>query len=311
MELFQWFSTDRSPPSPYGGNKELRLWPAFLSLLLAVLLCRPVFAIDPKGSLEVSSQPRHEYERSASISVFPLEFPGGTALTLIAPVSLSPLSRRLSDVLRSSHDRFSTLFGSIPSFSTSIRLMDPESFQITTGAPSWTNALYFRGQILIPVPESAGSDYENMARSVRHEYLHAVINSLSGGHCPGWLDEGLAQWAEGPENPALRPALARYLATKKPVPLSLLLGGFTRLERDMVAAAYAQSLIAAQAIIDTFGFLKIRRYLDALRENHDRPIAFLDAFDISENAFEKKLNVKLTHWSDSMAQARARMALDR
>jgi len=281
------------------------------SYLLALLIAWPtaVSIADPRGSLDQQANPGHPKSHTVGVDVTALELSGGSSLKVISPAAFGPWRATLTSVLESAHRRLTSLFGEIPSFATSLRLMDVETFHLMTGAPYWTNALFYKGQILIPVSDISSEELENLARSVRHEYVHAVIHALAAGQCPGWLDEGLAQWAEGPENPALRPALARYLEHMPPLPLKLLQGGFTRLDRSMVAAAYAQSLIAAQATIDTFGFAKIRQFFDQLRAGHEYSRAFSQSFGMNEKTFENKLHLKLKHWSSSMQQARAQLRL--
>lgn len=236
---------------------------------------------------------------SAKLKVSPVTLPRGSSLTLISPEHWSPLGKRLTAALEKAHQRFESLIGPLPPVKTSLRLIDEDTFYLITGAPGWTNALFYRGQIIIPLAESGNFDYENIVRSIRHEYTHAIIHALSGGKCPGWLDEGLAQWAEGSENPALKPALANYLKHEKPIGFDKLQGGFTRLDAKMVAAAYAQSLIAAQALNETFGFAKIRSYLLALKENSNSQAAFKAAFAISQEDFEKRVSGKLVRWSET------------
>lgn len=236
--------------------------------------------------------------RSYSIVIPPpLSLKGGSSLSILYPKQWQNLAENIKSTILIAHDQFSEMFGKIPSFSSSIRLMDEESFYLSTGAPSWTNALFYKGQILIPVPEKGKIDLENIVRSVKHEYTHAVINALSDGKCPGWLDEGLAQWAEGSENPALRPALSRYLKNNQPVSLNLLQNGFTKLETRMVPAAYAQSLFATQTMISSYGLPSIAKYLRNLRDGEEKSEAFSNTFELAEYEFETYLAKGLGDWA--------------
>lgn len=286
-----------------GFKRRLGTWLWFIALLLSVAL-HPLYGQTEDGLLnEGDSRGRLASQLVtpdySKLRVSPVSLHGGSSLMVISPEQWSPLGQKLTKTLERTHQRFETLLGALPSLNTSVRLMDQESFHLITGAPQWTNALYYRGQIIIPLSQSTRLDHENITRSLRHEYTHAVIHALSEGKCPGWLDEGLAQWAEGPENPALKPALANYLKEHRPVALDMLQGGFTRLETGMVAAAYAQSLIGAQAVIETFGFKRIRNYLISLRESENKSSAFLKNFVMTETDFEKKLDLKLTRWAES------------
>jgi hypothetical protein len=206
------------------------------------------------------------------------------------------LGKHLIATLERTHSHYETLFGEIPGFAVTVRLLDEETFFLSTGAPRWTNALYYRGQIMIPLPVTSQIDFDNVSRSVRHEYTHAVIHALSNGKTPGWIDEGLAQLAEGLENPALRQALYDFLRSNQPVSFQLMQGGFTKLESGMVAAAYAQSLIAAEALVETFGFSKLRRYFTALRGDSDHHEAFRRVFGMPEHVFEDRFVRKLNRW---------------
>ncbi|MCB0334116.1 MAG: hypothetical protein KDD55_11490 [Bdellovibrionales bacterium] len=234
---------------------------------------------------------------SARLRYAPLALPGGSQLTVISPEQWSPLADKLSGQLAHLHDYFSELFGPLPPFTTSIRLMDAQRFYQETGAPEWTNAMYYREQIIIPLVANEPVDLKNLNRSLRHEYAHAVVHALSDGRCPGWLDEGIAQWAEGKENPALRPALLNWLEVRNPVPLSLLQGGFTKLESDMVPAAYAQSLFAANTLITTYGFSKIREYFKALSAEKTKSKAFHWNFRLTEAHFESRLAEIMQQWA--------------
>jgi len=230
------------------------------------------------------------------LTVSPVTLNGGGSLTLISPERWSTLADEVVSALKAVHHELSGMFGPIPAFKTSIRLTDQDSFHRSTGAPTWTNALYYRGQILIPLSLTEDPDIDNVRRSVRHEYTHAVINALSAGRAPGWLDEGIAQWIEGEENPALRPALARWLQDNDPVPLSLMQGGFTKMSADMVPAAYAQSLFSATVVINTFGFGDIRTYLESLKQGMDKDAAFAYGFSLDTASFERRLGRTLRSW---------------
>ena len=229
--------------------------------------------------------------------VEPSSLRDGSVITLITPAKWSSIGGILVETLKTVHIEFTQQLGDLIPINTSLRVLPETLFYQTTGAPSWTNALYYRGQVFIPLSEKSALDQGNLIRSARHEYVHAIINGLSAGKCPGWLDEGLAQSAEGPENPALRPALVRYLKNSNPLPFSMLQGGFTRLETRSVAAAYAESLIATLAIKKTFGFQSIRSYLDNLRNGDDKQVAFKNAFGVSEAHFEGVMNQKLGDWA--------------
>ncbi len=233
------------------------------------------------------------------VAFAPMSLRGGSTLTLISPQAWAPLAEKIRAVLESTHDNYANLLGEVPAFTTAVRLMDEDTFFAATGAPRWTNAMYYKSQIIIPLAANTQIDMDGLTRAIKHEYTHAIIHALSGGRCPGWLDEGLAQWAEGSENPALRPALKIWVRERGAVPLALLQGGFTRLEQKMVPAAYAQSLYAAYVVLDSFGFSTLRNFFDGLRDGRTKSEAFERSFGVSEISFETQLQASLKKWSAS------------
>ncbi len=285
-----------------------RTWRALgrSTLLVALTLCGALVTAHAHDN-EPGSQPpsRARYalpDVDGALRFTPLTLSDGSKLTLISPRRWGDIAEDISAELTETHLQLTKLFGSVPPFRSSVRLMDEPSFYELTGAPAWTNAMFFRGEIIIPLSTSKPIDLENLHRSVKHEYSHAVFSALSGGMIPGWIDEGLAQWIEGDENPALRNSLKHYLQRASPVPLALLQGGFTKLESQMVPAAYAQSLLAVQAMIKAYGIEKISLYLGLLREEVDKEAAFYTAFGITESDFENRLRNTLVTWAHPTEQ---------
>lgn len=234
---------------------------------------------------------------SGRLRFTPIDLSNGSRLTLISPSEWSETSKKLIKTVYDTHEEFTQLFYEVPAFSTSVRLMDEDEFFSLTGAPSWTNALFFRGQIIIPLSLKTPIDLDNLNRSVRHEYTHAILSALSGGHLPGWLDEGLAQIFEGSESPGLRDALRAWLTTHDTVPLSLLQGGFTKLDQEMVPAAYAQSLLATRVLLERSSYKALGNYFLMLREGVDREAAFATAFPFTMEEFEVQLRKALKRWA--------------
>jgi hypothetical protein len=284
------------------------------ALCLALLLHVPAQCSADDHSHDHSSllQRRGRYvalDTNSPLRFTPVTMNDGSRLTLISPSHWSDIATEISSELVLTHQQLTTLFGSIPPFRSSVRLLDERSFYDLTGAPAWTNAMFFRGEIIIPLSTKEPLDLENLQRSVKHEYSHAVFSALSGGAIPGWLDEGLAQWIEGDENPALRNSLRSYLMTSEPVPLALLQGGFTKLTPRMVPAAYAQSLIAVQALLKAYGIEKIGEYLNLLRQQVSKDAAFEAAFTIPEQEFEARLHTTLRAWSGTSRPTSPRVSV--
>ncbi len=284
------------PQRPLAELRKGPLSSLLSALSVGILLYVGIAAADPK-----SSDQRARFiaptDEDSPLRFTPLDLADGSKLTLISPSRWSDLAEELVVSLNRTHNEYTDRFERIPAFSTAIRLMDEDAFYELTGAPTWTNAMFFRGEIIIPLSNTKPIDIDNLDRSVRHEFTHAILSSMSGGQIPGWLDEGIAQWAEGQEHPALRKALKSWLKHHNPVPLGRLQGGFTKLEPTMVPAAYAQSLLASKAMIKAFGFERIGDYLTSLRKGVDSPTAFESAFGLTLEDFEEKLGESLQTWA--------------
>jgi hypothetical protein len=65
----------------------------------------------------------------------------------------------------------------------------------------------------------------------------------------------------------------------------------------MVPAAYAQSLLATNALIEYYGFDLITAYLAMLRAGTEKSLAFETAFRVSPDIFEEKLALALKKWA--------------
>lgn len=288
------------------GPRILRAQAVFAA---AVAVCCLLFSAHAEstptlGALEADSSSRAAPSALARLTVSPLALSGGSSLTVISPESWTTLSDLVENGLEATHKRLTNLFGQLPPVSASVRLMTMAAFTRATGAPEWTNALYVRGQILIPIGAEQLKDHQSIVRSVSHEYTHAVVSALSKGKAPGWLDEGLAQWIEGEENPVLKPALYEWLSDNDPIPLAQLQGGFTKLPAETVPAAYAQSLLSTTIVLNTYGFDGVRTFFDALRAGSDQQDAMELAFNVSGDEFEARLSKTLVHWRNTQSRGR-------
>ena len=118
---------------------------------------------------------------------------------------------------------------------------------------------------------------------LRHEFTHALVDSLSGGRTPTWLNEGLARILEHPEGSVqsgeLRP---------QQVPASLLdlPTEFLALPPDAAEAAYNGSYEATKHLIRQFGFNRVRNFLRSLSRTSKFSTAFLRAFGARFEEFD-------------------------
>jgi len=142
--------------------------------------------------------------------------------------------------------------------------------QEVTSSPKWVRGL-FDGRIHLSIEELAG-DLTARQAALRHEYTHAVVHRLSGGHAPTWLTEGLALYFEGGDMVRHREDPRRQARTR--LPLTSLHGSFLTLEARSARLAYAESYGATRALVQRHGLTGVRRLLETLAVVPDLATAF-------------------------------------
>lgn len=209
----------------------------------------------------------------------------------LASHSLSVLDQTFEDLEH--------IFATAPTRKVVLKFLSPAEFRRQTGAPAWTSAMFYRDEITVPMAEDKAIDYDELGRALRHEYVHAFVAEVSKYRCPAWLDEGVAQLIEGEANPLLAPALRKWVVRNPAIPLDWLHNGFTTLDSAVVPAAYAQSLFAARALVDTEGYSAVLEYLKGLGAGLEEPDAFERAFHQKKAKFENDLTPAMRKWAAS------------
>lgn len=206
------------------------------------------------------------------------------------------LAINIANMVREFHKTFTTLFTQLRPVTTNIILIDKNLFYIKTASPSWVQALFYKEHIYIPTDDNKPIDYMKLYRSLKHEYSHAVIYALSSGSCPGWIDEGIAQWFEGVNIETKRNVLKSWLKYRPLIPLKRLHKGFISLPPDKAQIGYAQSLFAVEDLIKSYGISRFNVFFQYIQVSYGFNRPFLKAFGISEKNYEAKLDYRLRKW---------------
>lgn len=172
------------------------------------------------------------------------------------------LRSQLVATLESEYDDLVRDLGIAPRSSIAVVLYTGQAFFDVTQSPSWVGAVN-DGKLRIPV-EGLNSVTPELARVLKHELAHSFINQLSGGHCPQWLNEGLAQILEPKSVSARGRRLAQLFQTQHEIPFNALEGGFMRFSGVEAMLAYDESLAAVEYIRDTYGMSDLQRILERL-----------------------------------------------
>ena len=171
------------------------------------------------------------------------------------------LRNQLLAALESDYDDLVRQLGISPHDSIPVILYTEQTFFDVTQAPSWSGAI-FDGKLRIPV-QGLSSVTPDLARVLKHELAHSFISQISGGRCPQWLNEGIAQLVE-PKMLSSGSRLAELYRAGREIPLNALEGGFTRFSTMEAMVAYEESLAAVQYISDSYGMSDLQRILERL-----------------------------------------------
>lgn len=154
-------------------------------------------------------------------------------------------------------------------------LYTDQAFADITRAPSWAGAIN-DGRIRIPV-QGLSSVTSELARVLKHELTHSFIAQKSRGRAPTWLQEGVAQWMEGRRSNSSAGALVELAGQGRAPSLQLLEGSWMALSGGAASFAYAYSLAAVEAIIQSGGISDVSRLLDRVATASSMDAAIRDA----------------------------------
>ncbi len=237
---FAQFSSDHTLDAIRSWKRSLRLRPdATVEHLLA------------KAEREASAESEFSQRES---SHFSLRFEGRQ--------TSESLRRELLATLESQYDDLVRQLGTAPRSSISVVLYTDQTFFDVTQAPSWTGAVN-DGKLRIPI-NGLPSVTPELARVLKHELTHSFINQISGGRCPQWLHEGIAQLLEPRTTDAHGHRLAQLFRAQQEIPFNALKGGFMRFSTIEAVLAYDESLAAAEYINDTYGLSDLQRILERI-----------------------------------------------
>jgi hypothetical protein len=161
----------------------------------------------------------------------------------------SELATRAVATLDAAYWRIGRAIGAFPSNSITVTLYTEQQFRDLTQAPEWSDGIY-DGRIRVPV-KGARQNLQQFDRVLTHELTHAMVSSLAPRGVPAWLHEGLASYFE-PQDTA---SAVKALRITGPVPVEVLLEGFSRLNGRQATAAYAESLLLADVLMRRAGSL--------------------------------------------------------
>jgi tetratricopeptide (TPR) repeat protein len=181
------------------------------------------------------------------------------------------LRRDLVATLESHYDDLVRQLGIAPRNSISVVLYTDRAFFDVTQSPTWVGAIN-DGKLRIPI-DGVTSVTPGLARVLKHELAHSFINEISGGRCPQWLNEGVAQLLEPKALSSSGRRLAQLFQAQQEIPFNTLERGFMQFSPMEARLAYDESLAAAEYISHTYGIGDLQRILQRLGQGSSTEVA--------------------------------------
>lgn len=175
----------------------------------------------------------------------------------------SHLAGEILDTLEEAYNSAGRDLATFPAGRITVIIYTKKDYKSVTAGPDWSGGLY-DGKIRIPV--GGAQELNKQLKAVLfHEYSHVVVQDITGGNCPAWLNEGLAELAGRKIFDHPLSELARAARSGNFVSFATLEEGFSGLGAREAALAYQQSYSLVNFMVDRYGWPKIKEILLNLR----------------------------------------------
>ena len=189
--------------------------------------------------------------------------------------------------LEADYDDLVRDLGNPPRDNILVTLYTEQAFFDVTHAPTWSGAIN-DGKLRIPI-SGLSSMTSELAHVLKHELAHSFITQLSGGRCPPWLHEGIAQFLEPRSLGGNGHQLSLLFKAQRNIPLNALEGSFLRFSGAEASLAYAESLAAVSYISDSYGMSDVQRILQRISQGSSTEAALRETIHSDYGQFESDL----------------------
>ena len=215
--------------------------------------------------LKPDEETRHALEKAERDAQVEIEYHEGETIHFRLKYNGGAAPELAEEVLKTLETEFNEISATLnydPPEPIGVILYTNQTFMDITRAPSWSGALY-DGRIRVPV-EGLTSMTDELARVLKHELTHSFVSQKTGGRCPVWLQEGIAQYMEGKRSRINAESLtAAYENHMEFSPLSYETS-WLNLPKDAASNAYAWSLAIVEMIVTVNGMDDLERILERL-----------------------------------------------
>jgi hypothetical protein len=176
--------------------------------------------------------------------------------------STTTLAREILDTLEDAYNQVGSDLSQFPTARIPVILYTKKDYRLVTAGPDWSGGLY-DGKIRLPV--GGATELTPQLKGVLfHEYTHVVVQELTRGNVPTWLNEGVAE-LQGRRlfNPPMAD-LGKAAKSGQPLPTNFLDKAFIGLNTHQAGLAYQESYALANFMVQSYGWHKVREILQLL-----------------------------------------------
>ena len=166
----------------------------------------------------------------------------------------------ICQLIEKTYNEVGTQLDSFPSDQISISIINTHDAPVPAPVPKWASGQY-DGQIHLTYCADGEPELGVLYTLIRHEWTHLLVDLITHGNCPIWLNEGLAQTIARPLLSFEKLALQQADKNGTLPTLSELHQPFTELSTSERKIAYLHSAAIVAALIDEGGYPSIRQLL--------------------------------------------------
>ncbi len=196
------------------------------------------------------------------------------------------LLMEILDYLDSQYRELARKLDYSPSEQITVILYPERDFHRVTGSPLWAGGIY-DGKIRVPLGGIETLTAE-LARVLTHELVHSFLHYRTGGNCPTWVHEGLAQLlSEGELSSDKKRQLKEAVERKKVFDIRMLERSFRGFPASLIYLAYLQSQSVIEYLIEDYSMTRLNRFLRYL-SNSSSEEALKRAFNLSYASLQSR-----------------------
>lgn len=190
------------------------------------------------------------------------------------------------DILEAAYRELGDTFSCFPSDKIEVIIISADHDRPFRHLPSWARGVY-DGRITIQAINET-RNFDSLKLTIAHEYTHHLVSILSNDRCPTWLNEGLAQLAEG-RNLRLVTTCNAFADLPENGFLRLDTLDFQKMTKKDVECFYALSLVTTDKLVKDHGMRIIKQILRSIAQGSTLKKAYENATGSSFDDFENEV----------------------